>query len=354
MAQRLLTCFTGTAAVLIATCSFAQNAKTPAEAAIPKSERIVAKQDSPAMTPAPGQKITPTQEINPIDENGVPLTTNEAATIGEPQKDYVILDLNGEKIYYSEVQEIWDGLFPGDGPAPSLESFGPAVKDNIIRGIVSERLMLKEAERIDLADKPEVQQRLHAIRRQVLVQQLLKERNDDILTDANVKKAYEDIVRRNAGKEEVRARHILVESKKEAEDIYKQLENKKADFAKIAKEKSIDKGTAERGGDLGYFKQSDMVPEFSKAAYALDKGEISKPVESPFGWHIIEVEDRRQLPIPTLAEARPDIEKKLIVESNQSYVENLLKEAKVTYYSPSGEKLPFPQEAQVTDKLTEE
>src|ERR1700739_5083039 len=99
-----------------------------------------------------------------------------------------------------------------------------------------------------------------------------------------------------SGQEEVHARHILVEGEDEAKAIIEQLKGG-ADFAKLAKEKSKDPGAAE-GGDLGYFTKDQMVPEFAEVAFKLDKGQVSEPVKTQFGWHIIKVEARRSAPPP--------------------------------------------------------
>ena len=180
------------------------------------------------------------------------------------------------------------------------------------------------------------------MRRQLLVQKLLADRNKTVASDAATKKLYEQMVKKTAGKEEIRARHILVKTEDEAKAIRKQLKDG-ADFAKLAKEKSLDKGSATNGGDVGYFAEGQMVPEFTKAAYGLkDKGDISDPVKTSFGYHVIQLTDRRPLPIPTYAEAKPDLEKKLAADANQAYINQLLKDAKVEYFAPDGSKKPLP------------
>lgn len=257
-------------------------------------------------------------------------------------KDYLVATVNGEKIFYRDLEKIWDDLFPGDGKAPPLAGFGDAIRDNIVRGMVSEKLMLKEAERQNLGESTAVKEKLAQLRSQLMVQELLKKRNES-LNEENVKKRYNEMVQKASGKEEVHARHILVEKKEDADKLYKQIKDG-ADFAKLATEKSSDRGSAARGGDLGYFQKDQMVPEFADAAYKLKKGELSAPVKSAFGWHIIKVEDRRKVPVPTLQESRPQIEHQLQAEANQQYITDLLKDADVKHYNPEGEEIPFPAE----------
>ncbi len=265
-----------------------------------------------------------------------------AAPATKEVKDYLVTEVNGEKIYYHDVEKVWDELFPGDGKAPSLATFGDAIRDNVVRGMVSEKLMLKEAERQKLGESPAVKEKLAALRGQLMVQELLNQRNKN-LDDSNVKKRYDEMVKKVAGKEEVHARHILVEKKEDAEKLYKEISGG-GDFQKIAKEKSADRGSAARGGDLGYFTKDQMVPEFAEAAFKLKKGELSKPVKSAFGWHIIKLEDRRKVPVPTLEESRAQIVQQLQGEANQQYIADLLKDAKIKYYNPEGKEVPFPAE----------
>ena len=123
--------------------------------------------------------------------------------------------------------------------------------------------------------------------------------------------------------EEVHARHILVPTEAEAKDIEDELK-KGADFATLAKEKSKDPGAAD-GGDLGYFTKDQMVPEFSAAAFKLDKGQISDPVHTQFGWHIIKVEDKRTKPTPTFDQVRGQIENYVAHKAQAEMVENLRK-----------------------------
>jgi len=131
----------------------------------------------------------------------------------------------------------------------------------------------------------------------------------------------------DAAEEEVHARHILVPTEAEAKDIEDQLK-KGADFATLAKEKSKDPGAAD-GGDLGYFTKEQMVPEFSEAAFKLEKGQISDPIHTQFGWHIIKVEDKRTKPTPTFDQVRSQLENFVAHKAQAEMVENLRKSATI-------------------------
>jgi peptidyl-prolyl cis-trans isomerase C len=127
--------------------------------------------------------------------------------------------------------------------------------------------------------------------------------------------------------EEVHARHILVETEDEAKAIVEQLKGG-ADFAALAKEKSKDPGAAD-GGDLGYFTKDQMVPEFSEVAFKMYPGQLSNPVKTQFGWHVIKVEDKRMRPVPELETIKEQIDAYLVRRAQSEYVGKLRQTAKI-------------------------
>lgn len=133
--------------------------------------------------------------------------------------------------------------------------------------------------------------------------------------------------------EEVQASHILVATKEEADAIVKQLKEG-ADFATLAKEKSSDTGSKDKGGDLGFFKKGDMVTEFSDAAFALKVGETSGAVKSDYGYHVIKVTDRKEAHEYTLEEKKEEIKKTLISqkvsEMSSTWLQDLTTNATIT------------------------
>ena len=140
-------------------------------------------------------------------------------------------------------------------------------------------------------------------------------------------KVYDEAIKQVKNEEEVHARHILVPTEDEAKAILAQLKGG-ADFATLAKEKSKDPGAAE-GGDLGYFTKDQMVPEFAEVAFKLDKGQLSDPVKTQFGWHIIKVEDKRIKPTPTFDQVKGQIENYVAHRAQAQLVENLRSAANV-------------------------
>jgi len=138
---------------------------------------------------------------------------------------------------------------------------------------------------------------------------------------------YDEAVRSMAGQEEVRPRHILVDDEDEAKKVLEQLKSG-ADFAALAKEKSKDPGAAE-GGDLGYFTKDQMVPEFADVAFKMYPGQLSNPVKTQFGWHVIKIEDRRTKQPPEFDKVKDQIEAYLARKAQTEFITKLRQSAKV-------------------------
>src|SRR5207249_5540110 len=140
-------------------------------------------------------------------------------------------------------------------------------------------------------------------------------------------KVYDDAIGQMKKEPEVRARHILVETEDEAKAVVAELK-KGADFAELAKAKSKDPGSAD-GGDLGYFTKDQMVPEFSEVAFKLYPGQLSNPVKTQFGWHVIKVEDRRTKQPPEFDKVKDQIEAYLARKAQTDFITKLRQSAKV-------------------------
>ncbi|QUL57467.1 peptidylprolyl isomerase [Paenibacillus tritici] len=153
------------------------------------------------------------------------------------------------------------------------------------------------------------------------------------ITDEDISKYFEENKAKYNQEEEVRASHILVKTKEEADAIVKQLKEG-GDFAALAQEKSADTGSKEKGGDLDFFKRGDMVAEFSDAAFKLKVGETSGAVKSEYGYHIIKVTDRKEAKEYTLAEKKDEIKKTLtaqkVSEMSATWLADLNKNSKIT------------------------
>jgi len=265
-----------------------------------------------------------------------------AAAPAESGKDFTIIKLgNDGEVKNSEVIDIWKGLFPG-GSAPDFNSFDENIRQNVLRGVISEKLIYSEAVKAGVDKDPDVKKRVAAVEKQVVMQAFMEQKAKDLVTDEQLKAAYAEKQAAAKGQEEIKARHILVPTEEEAKKISEELKkNKGATFEKIAKEKSTDKGSGVNGGELGWFTKEKMVPAFADAAFKMKKGEISDPVKTDFGWHVIQVEDRRPLQIASFDDMKESLKNEVANKAVQTYVEGLLQKAEIKYYGPDGKEKPF-------------
>ena len=216
--------------------------------------------------------------------------------------DPVVARVNGVDIRQSDL-----ALAEDEVGSSIPQQLGPDQKrDYLITYLADVVVLAQAADQQKLGDRDDVKHRILLERNKVLMEMLLQDAGKAAATDDAMHKVYDDAVKQMGNEQEVHARHILVPTEDEAKAIEAELK-KGADFATLAKEKSKDPGAAE-GGDLGYFTKDQMVPEFADVAFKLDKGQISDPVKTQFGWHIIKVEDKRTKPTPTFDEVKPQLE----------------------------------------------
>jgi len=259
-----------------------------------------------------------------------PATAPAPATGPAPAPDTVVAVVNGDKITRADVIDSAKSL--PQQYQQQIDAIFPALIDRL----VDLKLLAEEGRKENLQDDPEVKAEIAQRTEQVMQEVLIRRHLKAAMTEDAVKARYDKFVKEQPPQTEVHARHILVDSEAEAKDIITQLAAG-ADFATLAKEKSKDPSAKENGGDLGYFSAGQMVPEFSKAAFAMQVGEISKaPVKTDFGWHVIKVEDRRDKAAPTLEEARPQIEETLSGELMSAYLESLHQGATIQKFNPDG------------------
>jgi peptidyl-prolyl cis-trans isomerase C len=205
----------------------------------------------------------------------------------------------------------------------------PELRKAIREDMISLEVLAQEAKKKGLDNDPEVIQQTELAKQSVLVSAFVQDytKNHQI-SDDQLKQEY-DKLKANLGKSEYNVSHILVETEDGAKDIIAQL-GKKGKFDKIAKAKSKDAGSAERGGSLGWAVPSNFVPPFANAVLSLKKGTYTKePVKSQFGWHIIKLNDVRDLKVPSFEELKPQIQQRLQQQSIQEYIADLRSKAKI-------------------------
>ncbi|WP_018872064.1 peptidylprolyl isomerase [Thioalkalivibrio sp. ALJ16] len=209
------------------------------------------------------------------------------------------------------------------------EDAGAASADGTLEELISLELLRQEAEARGLDRDAETRRILRMVETNLLASRLMEDITAELeITEADLEAEYERQIEAMRGTE-YRARHILVDDAERARELLAELEAG-ADFAELAAAHSTDPGSAARGGDLGWFSPEQMVPSFSEAATRLEAGETTRePVESPFGWHLIRLEETREIEMPELDDVRVELIEILESRAIQDYLEALREDADI-------------------------
>ena len=237
----------------------------------------------------------------------------------------VLATVNGVKLTQGEVDQASSDLDPQFSRLPDDQRRLAA-----LAALVDIKVLAAAAKTDKLDESADFKQRIEFLKDRALHNEYFQTAIVDKISDAEVRGRYDKEIAAMPAKNEVRARHILVKTEDEAKAIIKKLEGG-AKFEDLAKESSTD-GSAAQGGDLGYFGEGMMVPEFEKAAFALEVGGYTKePVKSQFGYHIIKLEDKRQQQPPAFDEVKEQVRSILIREKYIEMVKKLRDGSKITY-----------------------
>src|SRR6266508_6835795 len=248
-----------------------------------------------------------------------------------PASDPVVARVNGVDIRQSDLALAEEDL------GADMQAVPPEAKREHLISYVADIIMVAQAaDKKNLADNPDFKRRLAFLRNKLLMGYELQQEAKTALTDQALHQTYDEAVKSMAGQEEVRARHILVQGEDEAKAILEQLKGG-ADFATLAKEKSKDPGAAE-GGDLGYFTKDQMVPEFADVAFKMYPGQLSNPVKTQFGWHVIKLEDKRTKQPPEFEKVKDQIEAYLARKAQTDFIAKLRQSAKVERLDKAAEQ----------------
>jgi peptidyl-prolyl cis-trans isomerase C len=236
--------------------------------------------------------------------------------------DPVIARVNGSEIRQSDLALAEDDLGSDLQGAPA-----ELKREHILSYLTDIVLVAQAAEAKKLQDQEDFKRKQAFLQKKLLMSAMLQSHGKTAATDSAMHELYDQQVKPIGAQEEVRARHILVETEDEAKAIVDQIKNG-ADFATLAKEKSKDPGAAD-GGDLGYFGKDQMVPEFSEVVFKMYPGQVSNPVKTQFGWHIIKVEDRRNKQVPEFDKIKDQIEAYVARKAQTELVTQLREKAKI-------------------------
>ena len=234
--------------------------------------------------------------------------------------DTEIAEIDGTKIYLSDVERTAasQGLIEEGSPLTP----GQPVFQKVLDELIDQRLLALDALRQSLDQKDETRRRLAASRERILGNVLVENHLQNTVNETTIRRMYDEQASLRDRGDEVQARHILVKDEETAKDIHKTLTDG-GDFAALAREISEDEGSRDKGGNLGYFTQDMLEDTFTKIAFSTKKGSISTPFKTEFGWHILQVQDRRKAAQPSFEEMRAEIKNFMTYDEIQNILISL-------------------------------
>ncbi|MCC8417190.1 MAG: peptidylprolyl isomerase [Rickettsia endosymbiont of Bryobia graminum] len=275
------------------------------------------------------------------------LSASLLASAAFADTDQVVATYKGGEVKESQVmKEIQPFLAnqPG-GKDKKFSDFDPNLQETLVRGYIDAQLIKEAAKSSGIESSKEFQEKLNNIKEQMVNQQLLENYVKANVSDKMVTDEYNKLVASLKGKEEIKVSHILVETEDTAKEVQNRLK-KGENFAKLAKEFSKDEGSKASGGEIGYITPGQLVPEFEDKAFSMKVKEISNPVKTQFGWHIITILDKRPAQVPSKEKVTPELTSKLGREAIQKYIADLESKADVKIILP---KISVPAEANKKD-----
>ena len=261
-----------------------------------------------------------------------PAAAPVAAEAPPPAPGTVLATVNGKPITQADLEMAAEDI----GPGISQQLKGKAKDAYILDYLIDGNLVAQKAAADKTVEGPDFAKKLAYAKDKLLMESVLTKIAKSATSDEALHKIYDEAAKAQKPEEEIHARHILVATAGDAQAVLKRLQAGE-DFAKVAKELSKDPGS--EGGDLGWFTKDRMVPAFADAAFKLKDGEFSAPVKSQFGWHVIQVEGRRQKTFPEFDKVKDQIARYAVQKAQSDLIASLRKEAKIerTAAAPSAD-----------------
>lgn len=244
-----------------------------------------------------------------------------------PAQAKVLAKVNGVEITDDDLKMAMDDL----GPGVPRQLEGKAREAYVLDFLIDEQLVVQKAQADKLAETPDFAKKLAYLRDKALMETLLGNVAKSAATDAAIKQAYDEAAKNQKPDTEYHAHHILVPTEEDAKKALARIKSGE-DFGKVADEVSKDPGS--KGGDLGWFTKDRMVPEFADAAAKLQPGQLSEPVKSQFGWHIIKLDQTRPKTFPPLDQIKDQVARYVVQKAQSDLVLKLRESAKVERTDP--------------------
>ena len=227
----------------------------------------------------------------------------------------IVANVNNEDISLETMIHAMNELPPEIQSQPFMSYY-----EDLLERVIDIKLFAQEGKKMKLDEEPSVRAAIDFVIEKVLMQAFLSKYVQENIKEENLKASYNNFIADETSREEIKASHILMDTESEAIDVINML-NDGDDFAELAKNKSTGP-SGPSGGDLGWFKRGQMVPPFEKAAFSLNKNEISqRPVQTQFGWHVIKIFDKRIPEAPSYESMKSkliqDLERKIVSKKIQ-------------------------------------
>ncbi|WP_417433112.1 peptidylprolyl isomerase [Kiloniella sp.] len=285
------------------------------------------------LSTAPISKNTNSEKVEDLESTQIAPTASPKAAPSKTESELDRLDRENPVVAVVEGDEIyWQDITQAAKKLPEqyqgqLETMFPILLDRAI----DLKLLAHAGADADMDEKEDVKRKLAIAEEKIIRDAYLEEQLGEMITESMLKDRYFSLLRENIVNAEIRARHILVETRNEALALVIALDNG-AEFHLLAKKFS--KGpSADKGGDLGWFKQKDMDPNFASAAFSLAPGTYTKaPVATEFGWHVIQLEDKRDVKQPTFESMRSEIRDQISRELVARMVRDLRQDADISVF----------------------
>ena len=234
----------------------------------------------------------------------------------------IVANVNNEDISLETMIHAMNELPPEIQSQPFMSYY-----EDLLERVIDIKLFAQEGKKMKLDEEPSVRAAIDFVIEKVLMQAFLSKYVQENIKEENIKASYNNFIADETSREEIKASHILMDTESEAIDVINML-NDGDDFAELAKNKSTGP-SGPSGGDLGWFKRGQMVPPFEKAAFSLNKNEITqRPVQTQFGWHVIKIFDKRIPEAPSYESMKnkliQDLERKIVSKKIQDLRNNSL------------------------------
>jgi parvulin-like peptidyl-prolyl isomerase len=244
--------------------------------------------------------------------------------------DALVATYKGGQVKESQVFEQFKDAFEVNPnlKGKSFSQLEQTVQESLVKAYINLKLLEKEVEKSKIEDSKDFNDKVSNFKKQLAQSELVNKIIAEKVTDKLLEDEYGKFVQEMKGREEIKVKHILLKTLKEAESVKQRL-SKGEKFADLAKKLSEDIGSKSKGGEIGYFSKGQTDPAFEEKAFSLKKGETSSPVETQFGFHIIQLVDKRPITLPSKEDGMSVVKARLSKAAVEAYVEDLNNQAEV-------------------------